>query len=127
MSKYRYRGIGSKYRNVRTSYKGVRYDSKAEAEWASKLDLRMRAGEVTKWYRQVFVQLGEQIITRVDFKVWDKNGTHYEEVKGAETRAFSQVRRWWTKYGPAPLHIWKKKGKTWTEEVLKGARMAVEN
>lgn len=118
--------IYSKYRSVRTEYDGVTYDSRAESEWAARLDLLKRAGEVLKWQRQVLVKLGPQITTRVDFKVWTKRGIHFDEIKGVETPAFKQVRRWWRDCGPAPMQICTLKGKRWTIEVLKGARKSVE-
>lgn len=38
---------------VRTEYDGRLYDSKAEAEFARTLDLRVRAGELKRWERAV--------------------------------------------------------------------------
>lgn len=111
----------SKYRNVRTEYNGVWYDSKAEALWARDLDYRMRDGEVLEWHRQTKVQVGPQITTVVDFSVRDRNGWHYEEVKGGiETPKFKMVRRWWPKYGSAPLWICKRQRNKWSVEKLEG-------
>ena len=39
----------TKYHNIRTPYKGHMYDSKGEAEYAMKLDLRVAAGELVDW------------------------------------------------------------------------------
>lgn len=79
-----------------------------------------------RWTRQVLVQLGPQITTRVDFKVWTKDGVHFDEIKGVETPAFRQVRRWWPTYGPAPMQICTLDNGKWTLEVVDGIKTAAE-
>lgn len=114
----RRRGVG-RYGNVAhpTIYNGVRYDSKAEANHAVLLDLRIKEGAVAWWLRQVKIPLGPDFSTRVDFLVCEWVEGFYglehrwisaHEVKGVETREFAKVRSLWPKYGPFPLHIIKR-------------------
>jgi hypothetical protein len=83
----------SKYGNVKTEYSGYKYDSKAEALYAQHLDLRIRAGEVEKWDRQVVVHLdiGKVKICKyiADFVVTLKDGSvEWIDVKGVKTSVF---------------------------------------
>lgn len=101
----------SKYRNVRTVYGGLPYDSKAEARRAAELDLMVRAGAIRGWTRQVTFRLGcMENVMRIDFLVWDVDGSSWaEDVKGAETAKFKHDRKLWARYGPCPLHVLKGK------------------
>jgi hypothetical protein len=102
----------NKYRNVKRSYDGRLYDSRAEAERASQLDLLRSAGEVIWWIPQVTIELGD-VKYRIDFLVAVDRGewgrgiveVHAEDVKGFETARFRLVRRLWPKYGPFGLHV----------------------
>ena len=84
---------GNKY-NARTSfYNGVWYPSAKEAAYAAELDMRVRAGELREWKRQIPIDLivnGYKIGRyTIDFLEIDKNGGEmWTEVKGAETEAF---------------------------------------
>lgn len=107
----------------RTVYNGVTYDSKAEAEYASLLDLWVKAGYIHAWIRQVTVPLGPDFKTRIDFLVFaTPDEFDFREVKGLETARFKTVRRLWAKYGPCELHVLKKKGTIWSREVILGKR-----
>lgn len=80
----------NKYNARRTEYEGVMYDSRKEAFYAAKLDLRINAGEVESWERQYPIELesnGEKVGTYyIDFKVVLADGSiEYHEVKGKET------------------------------------------
>ena len=96
----------NKYGAQRTEYDGRTYDSKAEAEYAMRLDLRVRAGEIAGWGRQPTVvvctlengsglswryrpmrgsrldslEQGEKdrlvLQCRLDFRVWRAEGGH---------------------------------------------------
>jgi hypothetical protein len=101
----------SKYRNVRTAYKGRTYDSKAEAERAGDLDMMKMAGHVWKWYPQVaFVLEGVRYI--VDFLVFRKPGECWaEDVKGVVTPRFRAVKQLWFLHGPCELRIITRQGK----------------
>lgn len=88
MDRYR-----SKYKNVRTEYNGVLYDSKKEANYAYRLDLLQSCGEVTKWFRQVRLPLdvnGQKVCTYVvDFVVHCSDGTiEHVDVKGYKTDVY---------------------------------------
>lgn len=73
-----------------TLYGGHTYHSRAEAAYAAELDLRVKAGELREWRRQVPIDLyvnGEKICTyTIDFLEIDKNGGEmWTEIKGFET------------------------------------------
>lgn len=84
---------GSKYGAHSTEYNGVVYHSKKEAQYALELDLRIKAGEVERWERQVRISLdvnGYHICDYyLDFKVWLTDGSvEMVEVKGFETQVW---------------------------------------
>lgn len=77
----------SKYHNQRTTYDGVLYDSKKEANRAFELDMLKKRKVVKDWQRQVSFPItinGIKICTyRADFKVEYHNGLiEIEDVKG---------------------------------------------
>jgi len=81
---------GSKYGAHSTEYGGAVYHSKKEAGYAQELDLRIKAGEVKSWDRQVRISLdvnGFHICDYyLDFRVHLNDGTvEMVEVKGFET------------------------------------------
>ncbi len=83
----------TKYRNIRTEYRGVKYASRREADYAAELDLRLRAGDIKGWRRQVRIPLhvhGKHIADYIcDFEIQHKNGElEYAEVKGHATDTF---------------------------------------
>lgn len=80
----------SKFRNVLTEYAGKHYHSKAEAEYAARLDQLQRAGQIEAWTRQVRFKLdvgGIHIANYwADFLVQMKDGSQeLHEVKGLMT------------------------------------------
>lgn len=81
----------NKYGAVRQSYGGYHYDSKKEAEYAFKLDMLIKAGEIKGYKRQHRLSLdinGRHICDYyVDFRVENLDGTYeYHEVKGFATK-----------------------------------------
>lgn len=56
-----------KYRNEPTVLDEVRYDSKLEARCAAWHDLRVKAGEILWWTRQVPFRLEGGVVYRADF------------------------------------------------------------
>jgi len=44
---------GSKYGNIRAEHNGIQYHSKKEAAYAAGLDLRVKAGDIKSWERQI--------------------------------------------------------------------------
>lgn len=102
----------NKYNANPTVYRGWRFDSKAEAEYAKILDALKGNLHVLWWLRQVPIDLNEDDRYKVDFLVCYDDGTlEAVEVKGMETDRFRRIRRLWLKYGPFPLKI-VKKGRT---------------
>lgn len=97
-----FRTRGSKYRNARTEYGGITYDSKFEAGVARDLDIRVRAGEIAGWERQYKVTiplyrkdgtLGKTVTHKVDFRVHELDGTFtLLEAKGVETPDYKMRR-----------------------------------
>lgn len=105
----------NKYGAKRTEYDGRTYDSKAEAEYAMRLDLRVKAGEILFWKPQqtVYVEVGPGswmywrpaealqhegarllLRCRLDFLVWTvDHEPEYHEVKGYRVRDWVLRRR----------------------------------
>lgn len=119
----------NRYGNVakRTEYNGVAYPSKAEAEYAARLDLMVKGGLILGWIRQVTFPLvpktdtAKGVTYRVDFMVFTAPGEcHVVDVKGVETGRFKIIRELWRERGPCDLRIFKKRGKSWDHEVIPG-------
>jgi len=121
---------GSKYKAIRTQHGGRVYDSKAEADYARRLDEWREEGLVEWVLPQVTIPLGPDFSTRVDFLVehlgqprlvLGKETSRTEviavEVKGYETPRFRKIKKLWRKYGPFPLWV-VKQGKI--EEIITG-------
>jgi hypothetical protein len=103
---------GNKYhvspREDRT-YNGIVYDSKKEMLFAQELDLRVRAGEITFWLRQVPFVVGYDPLTvyKADFVTFSTPGLgHYWvtviEVKPKDKKA-------WAKGAARKLKLFRKK------------------
>lgn len=87
---YRLKFGTTKYHNKRQEYGGHSYMSKLEADIAWQLDMRIKAGEVESYKRQVKIPLtvkGKHICNYfIDFVVKCTDGTtEYLEAKGFET------------------------------------------
>src|SRR5438552_388346 len=72
------------------AYNGHAYHGMREANYAAELDLRVRAGDLKEWQRQVPIELrvnGQKVCTyTIDFVETDKNdNVMYNEIKGFET------------------------------------------
>ena len=84
---------GSKYGAKRTEHNGIQYHSKKEAGYAVELDLRLKAGDIKGWERQVKIPLdvnGYHIANyMIDFVITHNDGVkEYVEVKGFETEVW---------------------------------------
>lgn len=79
----------SKYRNKKTEYDGMVYDSKHEAKRAWELDQLQKAGEIAGYSKQVPFLLAGGIIYKADFVVFYHDG-HYEieDSKGMRTDTY---------------------------------------
>jgi hypothetical protein len=87
----------NKYNASSTTYNGLKYDSKLEANYAEELDYRVKAGEIIKWERQVKLDLqinGFHITNYfIDFKEYHADGTiMYTEVKGLKMQPW--IMKW---------------------------------
>jgi hypothetical protein len=84
----------SKYRNHRTPYNGVTYDSKREADRAAELDMLIQAGEIAGVARQVPFLLDGGIVYKADFVVLMLDGTYViEDAKGVRTKEYKLKKR----------------------------------
>lgn len=84
---------GNKFGAKRSSYNGIQYHSKLEAQYATDLDMLKKAGQIKDWERQVKISLdvnGYHIANYyIDFIVYHTNGTtEYVEVKGFPTEVW---------------------------------------
>lgn len=84
---------GSKYHAKRTDYEGMVFHSKLEAAYAQELDLRIKAKDITRWERQVRLDLkvnGQKICSYyIDFVIIHNDGSkEYVECKGFETEVW---------------------------------------
>ena len=80
----------NKYGAKKTVYNGITYHSKFEAEYAQKLDWRLKAGDIGYWKRQIKIPLdvnGEHICNYfIDFSITHNTGyIELVEIKGMET------------------------------------------
>jgi hypothetical protein len=83
----------SKYRNVRITTLGHRFDSKKEAEFAMWLESEKQAGRIKSWRRQVPIELringGLWSTYKMDFVTTDSRGNEkWFEIKGFPTEAW---------------------------------------
>jgi hypothetical protein len=105
----------TKYHAVPTEYRGERYDSRGEAEYARRLDALRAAGAIRDWRRgRVWVLLAaprrrDRITLRPDFEVWDDaepGGFRVVDFKGVLTREFKlKARLWKAVYPTVPLYV----------------------
>lgn len=112
----------NKYGARRTEYNGRSYDSKLEANVASQLDLRLKAGEITDVIPQFKLEMwcyrenGERAFMvghKVDFRITHIDGTfELIEAKGVETTDYKWRRKFLEK-------IWLPDNKDYTYTVIK--------
>ena len=81
----------NKYKAVKSSYKGLTYDSKREVSKAMELDHLVRSKKIKSWSKQEKIELfgenGNKICTyKIDFTIEHNDGTkEYLEVKSKAT------------------------------------------
>lgn len=84
----------SKYGAVVTYVDGIRFDSKREANYYKQLKLRVAAGEVRYFLRQVPLHLPGGTKLVVDFvEHWVDGSVHYVDAKGRQTPTFKVKKR----------------------------------
>lgn len=78
-----------KFNAQRTEANGIKFDSKKEARYYQALLIRVRAGQVLFFLRQVPIDLPGNVKYRVDFQEFHADGSvHFVDVKGMETKEF---------------------------------------
>jgi hypothetical protein len=83
-----------KYKAVKTECDGIKFDSKKEARYYSELKLRVAAGEVVFFLRQVPFDLPGGVKYRLDFMEFRTDGTvHCIDVKGYSTAGYKAKKR----------------------------------
>lgn len=98
-----------KYNNVHQTYGGYSYMSRAEADYAAELDLRVKGKDIQSWERQYKVSIdynGKHICNYyVDFRILH-NDNSYElvEIKGMETETW-RLKRKLLEYMWLPEHL----------------------
>ena len=119
----------SKYGATKTMYNGVIYASKAEALRAEELDMMLEGGAIEWWIGQPKFRLGCPenvyvadflVASRVSLFDGEDDGVEVwvEDVKGMQTPKFKKDLKLWVRYGPMPLHILKRSGKTFTVSIV---------
>lgn len=98
----------SKYNSKKTEYDGFMYDSKKEANYARKLDLFIKAGDLIEYDRQVKMHYEVGIKTRTDddytdhktyfyrcdfVEYWANGTTVYTDVKGFRTPEYKRKKK----------------------------------
>lgn len=83
-----------KYKAVATEVDGIRFSSKKEARYYGTLKLRVAAGEVVTFLRQVPFHLPGGVRYVCDFLEFRADGSvHFVDTKGMETAEFKAKKR----------------------------------
>lgn len=78
-----------KFNAIKTTHDGIKFDSKKEGKYYLELKLRVQAGEVVFFLRQIPFYLPGGVTYRVDFQEFHSDGTvHFVDVKGMRTKDF---------------------------------------
>lgn len=81
--------IYHKYKAKPTTIDNIRFSSNREANYYAELLLRIRAGEVLFFLRQVPFSLPGGVTYRVDFaEFWSNGEVHFTDVKGMRLRSY---------------------------------------
>lgn len=108
-----------KYGAKKTEIDGIKFDSKAEAEFYLYLK-KSETIKIVEMQPKIYLTKA-RILYKPDFLVKDHEGDYYIDVKGMETPVFKIKKRLWKAYIDMPLHIIKKSGKKFkTVEVVHG-------
>jgi hypothetical protein len=83
-----------KYKAKPSHFDGIRFDSKKEGQYYQTLKLRVSAGEVVFFLRQVPIHLIGNVRMVIDFLEFHADGSvHFVDVKGFETSQFKKNKR----------------------------------
>ena len=96
-----------KYRAVKTTRDGIKFDSKKEAAYYEKLKLRVQSGEVVTFLRQTPFHLPAGVRYVCDFQEFHADGSvHFVDVKGFETPEFKAKKKMVEQiYAPITIEI----------------------
>ncbi|MDM4015838.1 DUF1064 domain-containing protein [Roseiconus lacunae] len=99
--------IGHKYNAVSVTTDGIRFDSTAEANYYHQLKLRVAAGDVVVFLRQVPFHLPGGVKYVCDFQEFHADGSvHFVDVKGHETAQFkAKKKQVETLYAPIKIEV----------------------
>jgi len=109
------RNQAGKYGAKRTELAGRSFSSAGEASCYQYLQAMVQSGEIRDLEAQVTVYLTRaRVEMRPDFRFIDvaTGRVIYAEFKGFETDAWRIKRRLWSEYGPAPLRVYKGRGRS---------------
>lgn len=105
----------AKFHNVKAVYRGMRFDSTGEAEYAAHLDLRVKAGELVDWEQPKPIVLlnapkaRDRVTYKPDFFVIPREGyAFYVDYKGSgitETQAWRIKVKLWKQHVPFELRV----------------------
>ena len=86
--------IHHKFHAVQTECDGIKFSSKKEARYYTGLKLKVAAGQVVFFLRQVPFHLPGGVRLVVDFVEFRADGSvHFVDTKGVETESFKAKRR----------------------------------
>ena len=84
----------NKFNAKKTVVDGITFDSQKEARYYSHLKILQRQGDVIMFLRQVPFELPGNTKYRVDFQVWEKDGTvRHVDVKGRRTKEYIRAKK----------------------------------
>jgi len=107
----------SKYKSIKTTIDGIKFDSKAEAEYYLHLLKLEQIGDIKIIALQPKVYLTEsRILYKPDFLIEENGKQVYIDVKGMITPVFALKKRLWVQYGAGLLRL--VKGFKTIDEVL---------
>jgi predicted nuclease of restriction endonuclease-like RecB superfamily len=105
-----------KYKAIRTVIDGIKFDSKAEAEYYLYLLQEKKLGLINEIEFHPKVYLTKSKILYVsDFLVTEGDKKYYIDVKGMQTPVFRLKLKLWKHYGAGELRLVKKSGKSFVE------------
>ena len=96
----------AKYKSIKTTVDGIKFDSKAEAEYYIHLLNLQKIGDVKIIALQPRVYLTEaRILYKPDFLIVENGKPVYIDVKGFITPVFAIKKRLWVQYGVGLLRL----------------------
>jgi predicted nuclease of restriction endonuclease-like RecB superfamily len=105
-----------KYKAIRTEIDGIKFDSKAEAEYYLYLLQEKRLGLIDKIEVHPKIYLTDARILYIsDFLITEGDKKYYIDIKGMQTPVFRLKLKLWKFYGAGELRLIKKSGNRFIE------------